>query len=139
MKGTARYRGSARKQGYCWGALDVMLPHAPIRFLDVVSAAVAITYLHVLYVDGDTLRRLSEAFPEARWAMRKWTLITGAKEYLLKTPRCNLPAWPQPRSSHSPDARRVAGIPVTRIVRSRRSGFMHAKSPTTWPSSKKKH
>jgi hypothetical protein len=60
-----------------------MLPNAPISVMDVCRAAVAISYLHVLYVDGPTLNRLAEHFPKSRWAMRKWTIITGMREYLL--------------------------------------------------------
>jgi hypothetical protein len=60
-----------------------MLPNAPISVMDVCRAAVAISYLHVLYVDGPTLNRLAEDFPKSRWAMRKWTIITGMREYLL--------------------------------------------------------
>ena len=83
VQGTARYRGLARKAGYCWGALDVMLPNAPISVMDVTKSAIAISYLHVLYVDGPTLTRLAKHFPKSRWAMRKWTIITGVREYLL--------------------------------------------------------
>ena len=60
-----------------------MLPNAPVSIMDICRAAVAISYLHVLYVDGPTLTRLSEHFPKSRWAMRKWTIITGVREYLL--------------------------------------------------------
>ena len=60
-----------------------MLPNAPVSIIDICRAAVAISYLHVLYVDGPTLTRLSEHFPKSRWAMRKWTIITGMREYLL--------------------------------------------------------
>ena len=60
-----------------------MLPNAPISVMDVCRAAVAISYLHVLYVDGPTLNRLAEHFPKSKWAMRKWTIITGMREYLL--------------------------------------------------------
>ena len=60
-----------------------MLPNAPVSIIDICRAAVAISYLHVLYVDGPTLTRLSEHFPKSRWAMRKWTIITGVREYLL--------------------------------------------------------
>ena len=60
-----------------------MLPKAPVSIMDICRAAVAISYLHVLYVDGPTLTRLSEHFPKSRWAMRKWTIITGVREYLL--------------------------------------------------------
>ena len=62
---------------------QVMLPKAPVSIMDICRAAVAISYLHVLYVDGPTLTRLSEHFPKSRWAMRKWTIITGVREYLL--------------------------------------------------------
>ena len=44
--------------GFSWGALDVMLPNAPL-----VKRAVATTYLHVLWVDGPTLRAIAEDFP----------------------------------------------------------------------------
>ena len=60
-----------------------MLPNAPVSIMQICRAAVAISYLHVLYVDGPTLTRLSEHFPKSRWAMRKWTIITGMREYLL--------------------------------------------------------
>ena len=57
MKGTARYKGFNRGPGYCWGALDVMLPN--VGDMIKLSRALAVDYLHVLHVDGDTLRRSS--------------------------------------------------------------------------------
>ena len=45
--------------------------------------ALALGYLHVLYIDGSTLRTVAAGFPESQRAMRKWTLINGVREYIL--------------------------------------------------------
>lgn len=45
--------------------------------------AVALDYLHVQHVDGQTLRRIAEHFPESRHSLRQWTMINGIKEYML--------------------------------------------------------
>ena len=77
-KGSARYRGRVRGGGYSWGALDVMLPNAPLQ-----KRAIATTYLHVLWIDGKKLRRIAKDFPADARSMRTWTLWKGLKEYLL--------------------------------------------------------
>ena len=40
VKGHARFRGTIRSNPFCWGALDVMLPKAPL-----VKTALSTTYL----------------------------------------------------------------------------------------------
>ena len=82
VKGHARFRGSIRSSPFCWGALDVMLPKAPM-----VKTAIAATYLvccarqiapvcltcrtvscacvlapcpqHVVWIDGPQLREIA--------------------------------------------------------------------------------
>ena len=77
-KGSARYRGRVRGGGYSWGALDVMLPNAPLQ-----KRAIATTYLHVLWIDGKKLRMCAKDYPDDARSMRTWTLWSGLKEYLL--------------------------------------------------------
>ena len=77
-KGSARFKGLVRSEGFSWGALDVMLPNAPL-----VKRATAVTYLHVLWVDGPTLRDLAKRFPQSDRSLRQWTLFNGVKEYML--------------------------------------------------------
>ena len=36
-----------------------------------------------VHVDGHTLRRIANDFPETRRALRLWTMINGMKEYML--------------------------------------------------------
>ena len=61
-----------RSNGFSWGALDVMLPNAPL-----VKRAVATTYLHVLWVDGPTLRSIAEDFPTTRRSLQPGRSSTG--------------------------------------------------------------
>lgn len=77
-KGSARFKAQVRQAGFSWGALDVLLPNAPLT-----KRAVAITYLHVLWVDGGTLRNIARDFPEDGRSMRLWALWHGTKEFLL--------------------------------------------------------
>ena len=88
IKGSARHRGMPRQEGYCWGGLDVLLPGAHDFIASAARArATALCYLHVLHVDGATLRSIAEDFPNSRSAMRKWMLINGIKEFILSTLR----------------------------------------------------
>ena len=48
-----------------------------------VKRAVATTYLHVLWVDGPTLRAIAEDFPTTRRSLRTWTVFNGLREYML--------------------------------------------------------
>ena len=81
LKGSARHKGMLRSKGYSWGALDVMLPNAPAYLM---RRAYAVTYLHVMCVDGPTLREIAEAFPKTQEALRRWTFFNGVKEFLLE-------------------------------------------------------
>ena len=88
IKGSARHRGMPRQVGYCWGGLDVLLPGAHDFIASAAKArATALCYLHVLHVDGVTLRSIAEDFPNSRSAMRKWMLLNGIKEFLLNNLR----------------------------------------------------
>ena len=78
FQGSARYRGCVRQSGFSWGALDVMLPNAPLQ-----KRAIATTYLHVLWIDGKKLRMCAKDYPDDARSMRTWTLWSGLKEYLL--------------------------------------------------------
>eukprot|EP00965_Chrysotila_dentata_P169617 5599160-Pleurochrysis_carterae.AAC.1 len=53
--------------GESWGEIDVMLPKAPRQY-----RAVALTYLHVLFIDGSTLNELSLKYPESRKSLKTW-------------------------------------------------------------------
>jgi hypothetical protein len=81
VKGNIRYKGLTRGPGYCWGALDVMLPN--VGNVMPLANAVALDYVHVLHVDGKTLRSLAQDFPESLRTLRMWTMINGIKEYML--------------------------------------------------------
>ena len=76
-KGSARFKGKVRQVGFSWGSIDVMLPNAPVP-----KRAVAITYLHVLWINGPTLRSIAKDFPSDARALRVWTLWAGLKEFL---------------------------------------------------------
>jgi hypothetical protein len=80
MGGCARYKGRPRGPGYCWGALDVLLPN--INSFLPQPHAVALDYVHVSHIDGQTLRRIATDFPESRRAIRTWTMINGLKEFM---------------------------------------------------------
>ena len=106
VKGHARFRGTIRSNPFCWGALDVMLPKAPL-----VKTALSTTYLvsrflspipvprtqlltvclllpqHVVWIDGPKLREIAADFPETQHSMRVWTLYNGIKEFLLQNLR----------------------------------------------------
>lgn len=51
------------------------------------APATALGYLHVLHIDGATLRSIADDFPASRFAMRKWMLINGIREFMLNTLR----------------------------------------------------
>ena len=80
-KGSCRLRGTVRSNGFSWGALEVMLPNAPIP--GVEKRAIATTYLHCLWIDGPTIRACAEGFPKTQLALRKWTLFNGLREYMF--------------------------------------------------------
>eukprot|EP00908_Phaeocystis_cordata_P025504 Transcript_7956.p1 GENE.Transcript_7956~~Transcript_7956.p1 ORF type:complete len:680 (-),score=124.39 Transcript_7956:256-2295(-) len=82
VKGHARFRGTIRSNPFCWGALDVMLPKAPL-----VKTALSTTYLHVVWIDGPKLREIAADFPDTQHSMRVWTLYNGIKEFLLQNLR----------------------------------------------------
>ena len=52
--------------------------------VEAAKRAVAITYLHLLAIDGPTLKALAEDFPASRRSLRLWTLYNGLKEYMLE-------------------------------------------------------
>ena len=66
-KGSCRLRGTVRSNGFSWGALEVMLPNAPIP--GVEKRAIATTYLHCLWIDGPTIRACAVPEDAARAQM----------------------------------------------------------------------
>lgn len=113
-KGSARYKGTVRSNGFSWGALDVMLPNAPL-----VKQAIATTYLHVMWIDGEKLRDIAMAFPASRRSMRQWTLFNGLKEYMLDNLRHASAAERARARAYLEERRRAASTPqiFRRVVR----------------------
>lgn len=93
MGGSVRYRGRARGPGYCWGALDVMLPNVGNVMPQAQAVALgmplpaptrrampdwrlrrAADYVHVSYIDGQTLRSIADLFPESLRVLRSWSM-----------------------------------------------------------------
>jgi potassium voltage-gated channel Eag-related subfamily H protein 7 len=109
VKGNIRYKGLSRGPGYCWGALDVMLPN--VGNVMPVATAIALDYVHVLHVDGKTLRSLAQDFPESLRTLRMWTMINGIKEYMLHVLR-----------TATDEERRAAAEWVAQDNRARRMG-----------------
>ena len=48
-----------------------MLPKAPRQY-----RALALTYLHVLYIDGETLNGIAHGFPSSRRSLKTWCAAT---------------------------------------------------------------
>ena len=105
-KGSARYKGTARSNGFSWGALDVMLPNAPLA-----KQAIATTYLHVMWIDGEKLRSIARDFPASRRSMRQWTFFIGLKEYMLDNLR-NASAAERAEARAYLEQRRSAATPA---------------------------
>ena len=69
----------------CWGALDVLLPN--INSFLPQPHAVALDYVHVSHIDGQTLRRIATDFPESRRAIRTWSAQRHSLPVLEVVPR----------------------------------------------------
>ena len=133
MKGCARYRGSVRGLGYCWGALDVMLTN--VGDVMPIPRATSIDYLHVAWVDGQTLRRIANEFPLSRHSLRVWTMINGIKEFMLHTLR-TAPAEEREKARRWVQDQAAARKNGTHVSAKRKSPVQEP-SPSGRPSSEK--
>ena len=79
--GRAKYRGLDVLPGDSWGAVDVLL-HGKIE--SKRHRAIASSYLHVLWMGYDDIKRISEKFPAAYRLTKLWACINAAGEYLIE-------------------------------------------------------
>ena len=79
--GFVLYTGQMLGSGKSWGSQDVLVENKAARAL--MRTSTALTYLHVLYVDGEALKALAESFPIAHRRTKRWVIFYLVGDYIL--------------------------------------------------------
>jgi hypothetical protein len=79
--GVALHRGRKLAKGDSWGAEDVLMKG---RSAEACFRALAVTYLHVLWIGVETFEALAEQHREAFMLTKLWAVIHAAGDVLLQ-------------------------------------------------------